>query len=148
MRDLLLVIHIVGVAAWLGGNLTQMMVMPMFESAGHGTAAIWHRASGQMARIYYSVAGTVIAVTGIGLVIEGPYQFSDAFVSVGFLVVIIGGVMGIVFFAPTSRAAVDAHDRSASGAAAQVRRRLSMGAAIDTVLIVFAIYAMVAKLGV
>lgn len=148
MRTLLLVFHLTGVAAWLGGNFTQMMVMPLFERADHNAAVTWHRASGQMAKIYYSVAGTAIMVTGIGLVLDGPYAFSDSFVSVGFMVVIIGGVMGVVFFAPTSRAAIGAHELGGGAPLAAAIRKFTVGAAVDTALVIFALYAMVAKLGV
>ncbi|MCP5028178.1 MAG: hypothetical protein GY929_18020 [Actinomycetia bacterium] len=146
MRTLLLVLHIVGVAAWLGGNLTQMMVLPMMERAEHTAAMAWHRASGQMAKIYYSIAGTVIMVTGIGLVLDGPYAFSDGFVSVGFLVVVIGGVMGVVFFAPTSRAAITAHELGGGPNLQAVLKRFTVGAIVDTGLVIFTVYAMVAKL--
>ncbi len=148
MRSLLLTLHIIGVSAWLGGNLTQMMVLPLFEASGHDVAMVWHRASTDMAKIYYSIAGGLIMSTGIGLVLDGPWKFSDAFVSIGFTVVIIGGVMGVKFFAPTSRAAIDAHSQRDPGAAAKVRQRFTLGAVIDTTLVIFAIYAMVAKLGV
>ncbi|MCP3853481.1 MAG: hypothetical protein GY698_01945 [Actinomycetia bacterium] len=146
MRTFLLVLHIVGVAAWLGGNLTQMMVLPMMERAEHTAAIAWHRASGQMAKIYYSIAGALITVTGICLVIEGPYTFSDGFVSVGFLVVVIGGVMGVVFFAPASRAAITAHELGGGPTLQAVLKRFTMGAIVDTGLVIFTVYAMVAKL--
>ncbi|MEZ5229793.1 MAG: hypothetical protein R2710_24975 [Acidimicrobiales bacterium] len=148
MRTLLLVLHLIGVAAWLGGNFTQMAVMPGLDRAGGVVAVAWHQASGRMAQIYYSVAGTVVFLTGVGLVLDGPYEFSHAFVSIGFAVVIIGGVMGVAFFAPTSRAAVAAHEHGDASAIGKVRQRFAIGAAIDTALVIFTVYAMVAKLGV
>ena len=149
MRNVLLTMHLIGVAAWLGGNLTQMMVLPIFDRSGHGAARIWHEASGQMAKIYYSVAGALITITGISLLLlsDSPWSFSDPFISIGFAVVLIGGLMGVLFFAPTSQAAMTAHDEHDPGAVAKVRHRLIIGAVIDTALVVFTIYAMVAKLG-
>lgn len=148
MRDGLLWLHLVGVAAWLGGNLTQFMLMPRLERAGQQAAIAWHEGTGAMAKIYYSVAGTVVAVTGVLLVLRSDtYTFADAFVSVGFAVVIVGGIMGVAFFAPASRRAVEAHRSGDAGAVAAVGRRIRLGAVVDTSLILFAIWAMVAKLG-
>ncbi len=149
MRNLLLTLHIIGVAGWLGGNLTQMMLLPIFDRSGHAAARIWHEASGQMAKVYYSVAGVLITITGIALLLlsDSPWSFSDPFVSIGFAVVLIGGLMGVLFFAPASRAAVTAHDEHDPGAVAKVRRRFTLGSIIDTGLVVFTTYAMVARLG-
>ncbi|MDA3040371.1 MAG: hypothetical protein O3C27_12755 [Actinomycetota bacterium] len=98
MRNLLLTLHLIGAAAWLGGNLTQMMMLPIFDRAGHAAARVWHDASGQMAKIYYSVAGALITVSGVALLLlsDSPWSFSDPFVSIGFAVVLIGGLMGIL----------------------------------------------------
>lgn len=148
MRDLLLTIHLIGVAAWLGGNLTQMTVMPMLERGGHQTAEHWHNASGSMARVYYSLAGVVITLSGAALVLDSDaYSFSDPFVGIGFTTVIIGGILGMAFFAPSSRAAVDAHRIGDPGAAFRIRQRFTIGALADTTLVVFTVWAMVAKLG-
>ncbi len=148
MRTLLLVLHLIGVAAWLGGNLTQLAIMPSMDRAGGVVGIAWHRASGQMAQIYYSIAGAVVLLTGVAMVLDGPYEFSHAFVSIGFAVVIIGGVMGVTFFAPNSRAAAAAHENGEPNAIAQLRRRFVVGGAVDTALVIFTIYAMVTKLGV
>ncbi len=126
-----------------------MVMLPMFDRSGHAAARVWHEASGQMAKVYYSVAGAVITITGVFLLLQSdsPWTFSDPFVSIGFVVVLIGGLTGVLFFAPASRAAVTAHDEHDPGAVAKMRRRLTVGAVVDTGLVIFAIYAMVAKLG-
>ncbi len=148
MRTALLTVHVAAIAAWLGGNFAQLMLLPMFERSGHAGAALWHHASGRMAKVYYSVAGVMIALTGIGLVQDGPYSFQDGFVSIGLTVVVIGGILGVVFFGPQARAAKAAHDARDATAAAAARRRIVMGALLDTALVLFAVWAMVKKIGV
>ncbi len=148
MRDLLLWIHIVAVGAWLGGNFTQMMVRPRLEAAGQATAVAWHSASGQMAKVYYSVAGVVILITGVVLVLDSDvYTFADPFVSIGFLAVIVGAAGGIFYFAPLSRRAVQAFTDGNDAEIANVGQRFTMGAAIDTLIVLGTIFVMVAKLG-
>ena len=146
-RTFLLSLHIVAVAAWLGGNLVQMSLLPFFEREEHAVAAAWHRASGWMARVYYTVAGIVITVTGIALVIRGDIPWSAGFVSLGLATVIIGGILGVLFFGPTSRQAVLAHAAADPVAVRRVRQRFTVGALIDTSLVVLTVVAMVHRWG-
>ncbi len=148
MNDLLLWIHIVAVAAWLGGNFTQLMVRPKMEAAGSSTAVAWHTASGQMAKVYYSIAGVVILVSGVALVLNSDtYTFADPFVSIGFLAVILGAAGGIFYFAPLSRTAIKAFTDGSDSDIAAVDSRFNTGAIIDTLIVLGTIYVMVAKLG-
>lgn len=149
MRDLLLTLHIMSAAAWLGGNLTQLMILPIMERAGRTAAATWFRATEHMAKIYYSVAGVSLIVTGILLLvaIDSPYSFSDPFVSIGFMVVMIGAIAGVALFAPQARAAAAANHAGDAVAATVARNRIAVAAVVDTALVIFATYAMVSKLG-
>lgn len=148
MRDVLLWLHITGVAAWLGANFTQFTLMPRLERAGREAAVAWHQGTGQMAKVYYSVAGAVVAITGVLLVLQSDaYSFADPFVSIGFLVIIIGGAMGVIHFAPASRRAVEAHRVGDAGAMAAAGQRIRVGAMVDTALMLITIWAMVTKLG-
>ncbi|MDH3299460.1 MAG: hypothetical protein OES24_03035 [Acidimicrobiia bacterium] len=44
--------------------------MPGFTAGDSGLAAAWFRASANMAKIYYSIAGVLLLVTGVGLVLN------------------------------------------------------------------------------
>lgn len=149
MRDLLLTLHIMSAAAWLGGNFTQLMLLPLMERAGRAATVTWFRATEQMAKIYYSIAGVALILTGILLLvaIDSPYSFSDPFVSIGFAVVIIGAIAGVAHFAPQARAAAAANEEGDAAAATAARNKIAGAAVVDTALVIFAIYAMVSKLG-
>jgi uncharacterized membrane protein len=142
-RNVLLVVHIAAVAGWLGGNFSQFFLLPQFARAGGGVAAAWFEATGRMARRYYNIAGTILAVSGVLLLLDsdGAYHWSSGFVGVGIAVVVIGGVTGGAFFAPDA-------DRLAAAARANgtVRiRRFLMVLCVDTTLVLTAVLAMVAK---
>lgn len=148
MRTFLLWLHIVAIAAWLGGNLTQLFIAPILDRVGSRVAEEWYKATVKMGSVYYSVAAVVIIITGIGLVLDQPsYSFSDPFVSIGFTAVFFGAIMGIGFFGPKGRAAAQAHAIGDGGTAAKVRGQLFSGAALDTAVVLFTIWAMVAKVG-
>ena len=142
-RDILLVIHITSVAAWLGCNLTQLFLGPWFARQSGAVAAAWYEATAHLASRYYNVAGTLLAVSGVLLVRESGYSWSAGFVSVGITVVVIGGVLGVLFFAPTGRK-LAAAEREGTSPAALVRR-YALVACIDTVFVLTAVLAMVKR---
>lgn len=146
--ELLLVVHIVAVAAWLGANLVQAYLAGRTRRAGVAERRWWVETQGAMARVYYSVAGVVVLVTGVLMVLDDRAEFSDAFVSIGFAAIIIGIVLGVAVFGPGSRrlaAAIDAGDAATERA---LDTRLGIFGVVDTLVVVVTIAAMVGKWGV
>jgi hypothetical protein len=144
-REALLVLHVAGVAAWLGANFTQLFLAPWFARRGGTDHIAWIEASAQLGRRYYNVAGGVIGVTGALLVIETPYEWSAGFVAVGITVIVVGAVLGIFAFTPLAgrqAAAVRADDVAT---ARPLGTRIASLAVLDTVLVLTAVAAMVVK---
>jgi len=151
MRDTLLIIHILAAATWFGTNMVQVAINPGIHKRDAAIASFWHTTVAQLARIVYMPASMVSLVTGILLltvVDDSPYAFSDTFVSIGFVMIIVGASMGMAFFAPTSRKAAAAYDAGDVEAAAQFEKKIAMGGMLDTVLMVLTVAAMVGKWGV
>jgi uncharacterized membrane protein len=142
-RNVLLAVHIAAVAGWLGGNFSQFFLMPQMARAGGGVAAAWFEATARMARRYYNVAGTVLAVSGVLLLLhsDGAYHWSSGFVAVGLAVVVIGGLTGVAFFAPDA----DRLAATARAGGAVPLRRFLLVLCMDTTLVLLAVVAMVAK---
>jgi uncharacterized membrane protein len=146
MRTTLLVIHILAVSIWFGG----IIVLSYAGSALGGTDAAVRRwfADAQLAvgRIVFSVAGVLTFITGVWLVLDSDFvEFSDAYVSIGFLVVIVGTVLGMAVYAPACKqltSAIDAGDMAAEEAAS---RTLMVTNSVNSVLLLVAIVAMVAR---
>lgn len=151
MRDTLLTIHILAAASWFGANMVQLLVTPRVGGREPAVAAAWHRATVGFARFLYMPASIVVLITGVLLVTavdDSPYEMSDAFVSVGFLAVVIGAVLGMGFFAPQGRRAADAYDSGDGATAADLERRIGLVGLVDTVVIAVTVVAMVSKWGV
>ena len=144
-RDLLLVLHIAAVAAWLGSNLAQLFIGPWFARQSGAVAAAWYEATARFASRYYNVAGTALAVSGVLLVEEAGYEWSAGFVAVGITVVVVGGLLGVLFFAPTGRTLAAAEREGSSGVVARLGRRYLVVACVDTVLVLTAVLAMVKR---
>ncbi|MGN6694357.1 MAG: hypothetical protein ACTHN0_09275 [Aquihabitans sp.] len=140
-RNVLLVVHIAAAAAWLGANLVQLALTPQFAKRGGEAAASWFEATSWLGKRYYNLAGIVLALTGILLVQETAYDWSAGFVAVGIVVIVIGAVMGVAFFAPEGDRLAAA---SRAGEPVASSRYLAF-ALLDTALVVLAISAMVWK---
>ena len=148
MRTTLLVLHIIGVAIWLGANGVLAFAGPRAASAGPEVRAWWSDTQGAMARVLYNIAGILVLLTGVGLVLDSDFiEFSDMFVSIGFLAVIIGAVLGMAVFGPGSRALAEAIRDGDAEAERSVTGRLATFGVIDTLVLVIAIVSMVSKWG-
>lgn len=148
MRDALLVIHIICVAAWLGGNLVLAFTGPMTVQADASARRWWAEVQGKMGKVYYNVAGILTLITGVILVIDSDFiKFSSMFVSIGFLAVIISALLGIFVFGPGTRELVSAIDSDDSAKEHAVTNRLTAIGIIDSLVMVLAIVAMVGQWG-
>ena len=149
MRTTLLVLHIIGVAIWLGANGVLAFAGPRAATAGAETRAWWADTQGAMARVLYNVAGILVLLTGLGLVLrsDSPFEFSDTFVSIGFLAVIIGAGLGMGVFGPGSRKLSGAIRSNDADTERAVTARLTAFGILDTLVLVVTIVAMVGKWG-
>lgn len=147
MRNTLLVLHILGVATWFGANMVLAFAGPRVAHASAETRRWWAETQGSMARVLYNVAGILVLITGVGLVLDSGVSFGSTFVTVGFLAVIIGAVLGMAVFGPGTRrlaAAIEAGDEATEKS---LNGRLAVFGAIDSLVLVFAVAAMVGKWG-
>ncbi|REK10721.1 MAG: hypothetical protein DWQ40_12640 [Actinobacteria bacterium] len=147
-RNILLVLHIGAAGAWLGANLLQAIV-PGILGPVSPAAANWFRATEKLSRRFYIPAGVTVLVTGVLLVLNSEvFGFGTLFVTIGFAAVIIGAVLGSAVFGPKSLAIAEAIEAGEPDKANKVRANTGQWGAFDTLVLVFTIYAMVAKLGV
>ncbi len=145
--NVVLWVHIVASCAWLGGNVAAVTIASRLGSAGSETRAWWADTYRMMLRVSSNAGALVVLITGVLLVLDDRAEFKDTFVSIGFFAVIVGGALGGAVFIPGTRklaAAIRAGDRSTE---TSVATRLNTFRIVDTVIVVFTIYAMVARLG-
>jgi hypothetical protein len=146
-HDIILVLHISAVGAWLGAHLIQAIMPGIFGTEGQA-AATWFRATEALSGKFYIPVGVTVLITGILLVLDSEvYGFGSVFVTIGFVAVIIGAVLGSTVFGPRSRAIAEAIDAGDQTSATAALRTTGMFGTLDTLILVFTIYAMVSKLG-
>ncbi len=149
MRSFLLWFHIVGAGTWLGANMVQAIAPSIAAKQGPEVTAGWFRIGKALGNRLYMPAGIVVLVTGVFLVLtsDDAYSFGDTFVTIGFAMIAIGIVLGSVFIEKSTEQAAQAVE---SGDQTKIRQAVARVAAlgtIDTLALLFTIFAMVSRLG-
>jgi hypothetical protein len=144
-RNLLLLLHLGGVAAWLGANLVQLVLTPRFAKGPAEVDVAWARQTIFLGERYYTAAGGVIGVTGVLLVLDGDWGWGSGFIWVGAAVIAIGAVMGVAFFAPLAKRRIAALESGDPAGASAAQGRIIPLALLDTALVLTAVLAMVDK---
>lgn len=144
-RNVLLWLHITGVAAWLGSNLALFMLDRWFSTRSQEGAATFAEATSFLAERYYNVAGVLVGATGVALVLETGYGWGSGFVVVGITALVLGATFGIAVFAPTGKRLAAAIRSEDSGAVQALRRRTRIFLSLDTAIVLTTVLAMVAR---
>ena len=143
LTQFLLIVHIVAAGAWLGTNIVQAVTPAMMARHGTEATAAWFRTTSQFSRRVYMPAAITLLVTGVWMVLRiEAFGFGTRFVTVGFSMIVIGTILGIVIFAPGGEAAAQAVESGDEGAIKRATSRLAAWGTVDTVLIVLTIAAM------
>jgi hypothetical protein len=146
-RDVMLLIHLIGVGTWLGANVVQMVAPPLAAAQGKETLAGWMRMGAGFGQRIYIPVGVVVLLSGVALVLlsEGVYSFGSLFVTIGFAVVIIAALMGSFVFTPGAEKAAEAIESGDERKIAATTGRLARFGALDTLLLLFAMAVMIIR---
>ncbi len=149
MNDLLLIIHILAAAAWIGGGLLNGFVGPRIARSGiDGASLAWARVAAQAATRFFNPAGLLTALSGIGLVIVSEaYDWSDTFISIGLGIVLAAGLIGAIVHRPVGERIISALESGDRAAAAADGKRAAIWGAVTIVLLIVAVVVMVLKTG-
>ena len=87
----------------------------------------------------------MVLLTGIAMVLNDQAEFKDAYVSLGFLAVILGAGLGMGVFGPGCRQIAAAYREGDTATAKATIAKLGMAGALESLIVVVTIVAMVAK---
>lgn len=149
MTELLLVIHVLSAAAWIGGAFLSGFVAPRLARSGiDGAPLAWARVAGEASAKYFNPAGILTALSGIGLVLTSEvYDWSDTFVSIGLGVVIATALIGALAHRPGGAKMISALESGDQATAAEEGKRAAIWGAVTSVLLIVAVVVMVLKTG-
>lgn len=119
--EVLLFVHVLGVAVWFGVGIALMALGNRLRSAGDNAAlrSLFDQSQWLTTRIFIPVS-LIVLVAGILLVIEGPWSFGDLWVVLGLAGFAITFLTGILVLKPQSEAiAADLNRSGMTDAAAR-----------------------------
>ncbi|MCP3988921.1 MAG: hypothetical protein GY724_07595 [Actinomycetia bacterium] len=143
----LLAAHIIAVAGWLGASLVLLTVGRSLAAAGTDVTGGFFRACLSLSKRYYNIAGVIVALSGVAMVLNGQAEWGSTFISIGFLAVIIGAVMGPTVFSRLFSSGIEAADAGDGPATRAVWAKVQGGLVIDITVVIITIAAMVERWG-
>jgi len=146
LTQFLLIVHIAAAGTWLGANIMQAVVPSLMAKQGAEAAAGWYRVGAGLSKKLYMPAAILILITGIWMVLRvDAYGFGTRFVTIGFVMIILGVVLGIAVFAPGGEAAAEAIESGDQSRIKKATAKLATWGTVDTLLLLFTIGAMVTR---
>jgi uncharacterized membrane protein len=148
LYELLLFVHVLAAAAWVGGVLLFAFVLELALRAQERSLLLRLIAyDDRLAPIFYIPAIVLVLAAGVGLVLDGPWSFGDGWVIAGIVLLASAFVLGIAFFLPTAKrlkAALDSGGVDSAEVIGELRtyRTLTW---IDAAILVAAIFVMTTK---
>jgi hypothetical protein len=146
MRDGLLWLHIVGVAAWLGGGIYALITYSALASAGPETAGPALQRLKKVEDRFFGPSSGLVLLSGIGLVlVSDAFGWTDAFVLIGLGAFLLSAVLATTVGNKTSERLAEA-SQSGSGLVPALKS-WQRSTVWDLVVLLVVIWAMVTKLG-
>lgn len=150
LADILKLVHIVAVIVWIGGEIMLSVLFARARSARDEGALRGLLSQGSfLGRAVFSPAAVITLAAGVWLGIEGDYDFGEAWISIGFVAVAVGAILGMAFYGKIferSLAAVESEGIDGAGTRAGLDRLRAVSSVVLLVLLV-AVWAMVFKPG-
>lgn len=145
MRDWLLIFHILGAAAWIGGGLHSWFSYTQLARAAETSGSSLVTLSKSADR-YFGPVAVLTLLTGVVLVLtEDAWGWGDTFVIIGLGVFLFSAVWQPLVSSKVEKRLLDASEgRGSLGAAMGAFHRTAM---VDVAVLLVALWAMVVKLG-
>ncbi len=148
MRDILLIVHIISIALWLGGSIMNGVINMnvMKQNSLDGSLAL-ARAEAKLGLTFYMPMSILAFVTGIALVVtsDGVFSMGDPWVSFGMLTVIVAAVLGPVKLQPLTDKMIAQYEAGDLAAGTAAGMEIGKWSTITTALLVISTILMVVK---
>jgi len=151
LYETLVWLHVTFSTLWVGGAVLLTVlatVAQLSNDAGRVASAV--ATTEVFGGRYFGPLGLLVVLLGVGLVIEGPWSFGDAWISASMGLVIVSILIGAVF---VSRATVRATEALAAGAgsltteARAAVNRIVLVSWVDVAVLLVVIFLMTTKPG-
>lgn len=151
MYEVLLWLHVTFAALWVGGSvaLTVLATMAQRSNDAARVQSVVTTAESFGSR-YFGPIGMLAVLFGVGLVLEGPWSFGDAWIPASLGLVVVSILIGAVFLSRETARAREALAASAGAFTTESRaavNRIIVASWIDAAILVAVIFLMTTKPG-
>lgn len=148
MHTGLLVIHILSVIVWIGAGVGATYLQSRLVGQGGAVALAWMRATETMGPRIYGPASGLTLLSGIGLVLTTEaYGFGSLFVVLGLTVWVLVAIGNGVYAGPREKKALAAFEAEDEATGRSALRELSPFFAVELLLLLATVIAMVYRWG-
>lgn len=150
LAKFLLLVHVVAVIVWLGGAFMLGLLFERAQRSKDESTVLGLARMGEfLGKAVFNPAGIITLAAGVWLVIEADFEFSEAWISIGFLGIATGAILGMAFYPKAFRqvqAGIEA-DGLLSNDTLAALRRLRLVSTLEWAFLVVVVWAMVFKPG-
>lgn len=148
MENTLKLIHIVAATAWFGAGIVRAVLFARVRRSNDPQRiTTFFEENNFLGKAYFNVLGILTLVAGVWLVLITNWEFSEAWISIGFLGIIFGIAWGVVFYPRSSREVLEGLDVGEAVNVAAPMSRFALYANIELVVLLVVMWAMVFKPG-
>jgi uncharacterized membrane protein len=150
LAELLLLVHILAVTVWIGGLFMLGVIFERSQRSNDEATVLGLSKMGEfLGKAVFNPAGIITLAAGIWLVIEADYEFSEAWISIGFLGIATGAILGMAYYPKAYRrvqAAIETDGLLSNQTLASLRT-LRLVSSLEWLFLIVVVWAMVFKPG-
>ena len=147
MHSTLLIIHILAAATWLGAGVAVAFLSSMAGRQAGTTGAGLAVSFEKIGNLVFMPVGILVLISGVVLVLNGPWKFTNLFVIIGIIAVVNGAVFGARVTGPMTKSMQHAHQSSDVPTLQALYGRFGMLVLADVGVVAIALIGMILKLG-
>ncbi len=139
--------HTLAAIVWVGGAVLLTLYGAKMAGGASREERIGFTNQSLFAGTVFSIASLIVLGFGVWMVVDNPvWEFDQLWISLGFLGIAVGAVLGMGFYGPQGRKVIA--ELEAGDPAGEARsRRIGMVAMAETVLLLVVVWSMIAKPG-
>jgi len=147
MHTFLLIIHVMTAAIWLGAGVAVAVLASLSSRQVATTGKALAGSFEKLGNMLFMPMGILVLISGVVLVLDSPWKFTNLFVIIGILAVVNGAIFGARVSGPMTKSMQQAHDASDVSKLGALYRRFGVLALVDAGVVAVALISMILKLG-
>lgn len=148
MEDIVLYVHILCGAIWIGGGAVSIILLSAAKNLGNAQSKPILEILSNLGKFLFAPASFLVLFSGLGLIHLGEWSFSDLWITLAFTGFIVSAILGAVFHPRAGKKAIAATESTQPNELAKALSSWLIIGYIDLAVILSVLAVMVFKPGV